>query len=52
MANAGCWVAYYVDWSGMAVFNSELKAMRYAVEKSMRVMFVPWGVDLREAANA
>lgn len=49
----GFWVAFYHDWSGMAVFTDELEARRYAMDggRSMNVMFVSPGEDLREAAN-
>lgn len=40
---AGCWVAYYSDWSGVAVFPTEIEALRYAVSRSMLVEFKPWG---------
>lgn len=46
-----CWMTYYADWSGMAVFHSEIKALRHAVEHRMEIMEVPEGVDLRELAN-
>lgn len=47
----GCYIAYNDDWSGMAVFSSEVQALRYAVERSMKVARVPFGVDLREAVT-
>lgn len=28
------WLAYYSDWSGMAVFSEEIDALRHAVERS------------------
>lgn len=45
----GVWLAYYRDWSGMAVFRTELDALRYAVEKGMAVTPLLFGVDLKEA---
>lgn len=39
----GCWLAYYGDRSGVAVFGDELEALRYAVERSMSVKWQPWG---------
>ena len=47
----GFWLAYYLDWSGMACFDSEILALRYAVEHAMQVFFVEWGNDLREATQ-
>jgi hypothetical protein len=47
---AGCWL--YEDWSGMAVFSSELAALRWAVDRDARVRRIPFGVDLREAVKA
>jgi hypothetical protein len=47
----GVWLAYYSDWSGMAVFATEIEALRYAVEKSMIVSPVVYGVDLKEAVR-
>lgn len=44
------WVAYYYDHSGVAVFDSEIEALRYALARSMQVKRVPFGVDLWEAA--
>lgn len=48
----GAWIAYYSDWSGMAVFADELNCLRYAVEHRMDARFVPLGADLREAVNS
>jgi hypothetical protein len=45
----GVWLAYYNDWSGMAVFATEVEALRYAVQKGMAVAFAKFGVDLKEA---
>lgn len=39
----GCWIAYYSDWSGIAVFGTEIEALRHAVEHSMIVQFFQWG---------
>lgn len=43
------WIAYYSDWSGFAVFDSEIKCLRYAVENHMEAAEVPFGVSVREA---
>ena len=32
-----CWIAYYHDYSGVAVFETEIEALGYAVENSMQV---------------
>jgi hypothetical protein len=51
MTSDGVWLAYYSDWSGMAVFESELECLRYAVDKTMTVKYVPFGQDLRDAVR-
>jgi hypothetical protein len=40
------WVAYYYDRSGVAVFETEIEALRYALANSMQVKRAPFGVDL------
>jgi hypothetical protein len=40
---SGIWLAYYADWSGVAVFATEIEALRYAVGRSMQVEFREWG---------
>ena len=45
-SNKGAWVAYYPDLSGVAVFGSELEALRYAVSRSMLVKFVEYGKEI------
>lgn len=43
----GCWVAFFSDWSGAAVFDDELEARRYADDNGgMNVRFVRWGEEL------
>jgi hypothetical protein len=44
-------VAYYPDWSGLAVFAEEIHALRYAVDHAMSCEFVPFGVDVRESVS-
>lgn len=44
--SAGVWIAYYHDRSTIVVFDTELKALRYAVENSMAVKFVEWGNEV------
>ena len=45
-----CWLAYYSDWSGMAVFDNELDALRHAVGSSMEVIVLHAG-DVRDQIN-
>lgn len=47
----GVWLAYYGDWSDWSVFASEIKALRYANDKSMKVMFLHFGVSAYEAVK-
>lgn len=47
----GCWATYYPDRSGMAIFASEVDALRYAVGNSMQVFFWAYGLDLSEAVR-
>lgn len=42
---AGCWVAYYSDRSGIAMFPTEIEALRVAVDRQMECKFVEWGAD-------
>ncbi len=46
-AEPGAWIAYYPDWSGMALFCDELAALRYGVEHQMQVKFVRHGEEIR-----
>lgn len=40
------WVAFYPDWSDVAVFSSELEAARYGVGKAdMVVVQAPFGAN-------
>lgn len=41
------WFAYYSDWSGMAVFDNEVDALRHAVEHHMEVAGLHSG-DVKE----
>lgn len=47
----GAWLAYYVDRSGMAIFGSEVEALRYAVEESMQVRFWPFGTGFNRVID-
>lgn len=47
----GCWAAYYSDRSGVAIFATEIEALRYAVTNSMQVCFWEFGQDLVEATG-
>lgn len=31
------WIAYYSDWSGFALFDTEIDALRFAVGSQMQV---------------
>lgn len=42
------WFAYYYDFSEFAIFESELPALRYAVQNNMQVRMVGEGVGIRE----
>lgn len=48
----GVWVAYHDDWSGAAVFASEVACLRHAVDNSMSASFVEYGIELREAVKS
>lgn len=41
------WVACHCDWSGFALFDTEIEALRYAVDHSMAVHRVPTHADVR-----
>ncbi len=41
----GCWVAYQSDRSAVHVFETELDALRAAVDEMGQVHFVPWGCE-------
>ena len=41
------WFCYHTDFSGFAIFDNELDALRYAVEKSMECQQVING-DIKE----
>ena len=45
MDEYGCWVVYYSDRSGIAMFPTEIEALRVAVDRKMECKFVEWGVD-------
>jgi hypothetical protein len=40
---AGVWLAYYSDYSGIAVFPTELEALKHAQSNGMNVRFCRWG---------
>ena len=42
----GAWVAFYHDLSSVAVFGSELEALRYAISRGMVVKFVEYGKEI------
>lgn len=40
----GVWVAHYGDWSSIAIFATEIEALRYAVARDgMTAEFMEWG---------
>lgn len=40
----GCWVVYYSDWSGIAVFDTEIDALRHVNENDgMKAEYFGWG---------
>jgi hypothetical protein len=45
--SAGIWVAFYSDLSETVVFDSELAALRHAVEREMSVKFIQYGEAIR-----
>lgn len=45
----GVWLAFYSDYSSVAVFNNELDALRYAISRGMQVLHVPYGMTIAEA---
>lgn len=44
----GTWVAFHHDFSGIAIFEEELAARRYAAENQMTVEFIRFGYDVRQ----
>lgn len=42
-----CWMAYYTDWSGIAVFDNEIDCLRHAVTHHMEVIELAAG-DVRD----
>lgn len=44
---SGVWLVYYADWSGWRVFETEIEALRYAVEHGMQARFLEFGQDPR-----
>lgn len=42
----GVWIAYHNDWSGFAVFSSEIEALRYAVMNGCSIGFAEFGQEL------
>lgn len=45
-----CWMAYYTDWSGIAVFNNEIDCLRHAVSNHMEVIELHAG-DVNDQIN-
>jgi hypothetical protein len=44
----GTWVAFNADFTGLAIFEEELPARRYASENLMTVEFIRFGYDVRQ----
>lgn len=44
--DSGVWVAYHSDWSGFAIFDNEMEALRHAVANTMSVGLAKFGEDL------
>lgn len=47
----GAWVAYYLDYSEMVPFATEVEALRHAVANGMQVLCLAYGKGLREATR-
>lgn len=47
----GCWLAHNDEFSKLAVFSSEMQALRYAVNNRLKVSRVAYGTDLRSAVT-
>lgn len=46
------YLAYYDDWSGFALFATEVEALRHAVEHSMKVKTITLPCEeVRDAVN-
>lgn len=45
-SHKGVWVAYHSDWSGFAIFDNEMEALRHAVANTMSVGLAKFGEDL------
>lgn len=48
----GVWVAYYDGSLPFLVFETEVEAYRYALPRSMKVTFLPYGVDILDHEKA
>lgn len=47
----GLWMAYYEDFSDVLIFGSELEALRYAVNLTMRVKPLELGKSIRDQVS-
>jgi hypothetical protein len=52
MPIGGVWVAYYDGSLPFLVFETEVEAYRYALPRSMKVTFLPYGVDILDHEKA
>ena len=44
--NPDVWLAYYSDFSGLAVFKDEIEARRYAMDRNMYVKVISFGEEV------
>lgn len=44
----GVWIAFHHEFTGMAIFDEELVARRYAADNQMEVAFIRFGFDVRQ----
>lgn len=49
---AGVWLSYYSDGSAATPHGAEIDAYRYALPRAQSVLFVPFGMTIREAEDA
>jgi len=45
----GVWLSYHHDWSGFAIFDQEIDALRDAVENGRACSFVTFGASVRQS---
>lgn len=47
LPRTGCWMAFFEDFSDAFIFDSELEALRHAVNNKMSCRFVEWGQSIK-----